>query len=199
MPTRVVMYPPVLERYAPQIKEQVGQPNDLDHLLRELDFIVLAVPLNDDTRSMIGPRVLGLLKPNAFLINPARAELVDEQAIYQALRLRAFADAALDPWWHYPKTDECVAPSRYPFVSFRGARQRDHDAPHLRKHDRNLRATHASRRDESESLLARRAGSERRQGALSRHRRYAVIHFVRVRRLQAALHARRGRRLQPCS
>jgi phosphoglycerate dehydrogenase-like enzyme len=65
---------------------------------------------------MLGARELSLLKSTAFLINPARAEIVDEQALYEALRDKAFAGAALDPWWAYPKTDECVAPSRFPFA-----------------------------------------------------------------------------------
>lgn len=94
----------------------VGHPGDMDRLLCESDFVVLGVPLGPSTRSMLGERELALLKPSAFLINPARAELVDERALYQALQNRSFAGAALDPWWQYPKTDECVAPSRFPFA-----------------------------------------------------------------------------------
>jgi phosphoglycerate dehydrogenase-like enzyme len=93
----------------------VGGPADLGRLLGESDFVVLAVPLNDQTRGLLGTRELRRLKPSAYLINPARASLVDEQALYEALRDRWFAGAALDPWWSYPKADESVAPSRFPF------------------------------------------------------------------------------------
>src|SRR5262249_40938311 len=72
---------------------------------------------NDQTRGLLGSRELRLLKPSVFLINPARAPLVDEQALYEALRDRWFAGAALDPWWHYPKANERVAPSRFPFAT----------------------------------------------------------------------------------
>ncbi len=94
----------------------VGTPSDLDQVLADSDFVVMAVPLNNQTRGMLGARELRLLKPGAFLINPARAELIDEKALYEALRDRAFGGAALDPWWSYPKNDECVAPSRFPFA-----------------------------------------------------------------------------------
>jgi phosphoglycerate dehydrogenase-like enzyme len=94
----------------------VGTDASLDRLLDESDFVVVAVPLNESTRGMLGARELQRLKPGAYLINPARAPIVDEQALYEALRNRLFAGAALDPWWHYPKTDECVAPSRFPFA-----------------------------------------------------------------------------------
>jgi phosphoglycerate dehydrogenase-like enzyme len=95
----------------------VGTDASLDRLLGESDFVVVAVPLNEETRGMLGRRELARLKPSAYLINPARAPIVDEQALYEALRDRVFAGAALDPWWQYPRTDECVAPSRFPFAA----------------------------------------------------------------------------------
>ena len=94
----------------------IGGTSDLDRLLGESDFVVISAPYSDETRGMLGKRELSLLKPTAFLINPARAEIVDEEALYEALRDKVFAGAALDPWWHYPKTNECVAPSRFPFA-----------------------------------------------------------------------------------
>lgn len=106
---------------APEARERlgldwVGSTADLDRLLREADFVIVAVPLGEQTRGLLGARELRQLKPSAFLINPARAQIIDEQALYEALRDRIFAGAALDPWWHYPKTNECVAPSRFPFA-----------------------------------------------------------------------------------
>jgi phosphoglycerate dehydrogenase-like enzyme len=95
----------------------VGGPEALDRLLREADFVVLAAPLTAQTRGLLGARELGLLKPSAFLVNPARAELVDQAALYAALRERGFAGAALDVWWHYPKADEDVAPADLPFAA----------------------------------------------------------------------------------
>jgi phosphoglycerate dehydrogenase-like enzyme len=94
----------------------VGGPAELDRLLGEADFAVLAVPHTAETRGLLGARELGLLKPTAFLVNPARAELVDQGALYEALRAGRFAGAALDVWWHYPQGDEVVAPADLPFA-----------------------------------------------------------------------------------
>lgn len=92
-----------------------GGASDLDHLLTESDFVVIAAPLDTSTRSLFDARRLRQMKRTAYLINPARAEICVEKDLYEALRDRIIAGAALDPWWHYPKTDEVVAPSEYPY------------------------------------------------------------------------------------
>jgi phosphoglycerate dehydrogenase-like enzyme len=92
-----------------------GGPDQLDRLLAESDFVVVATTLNDSSRGMLDARRLRQMKSGAFLINPARAEMCVERDLYEALRDRAIAGAALDPWWHYPKGAEVVAPSEYPF------------------------------------------------------------------------------------
>jgi phosphoglycerate dehydrogenase-like enzyme len=55
------------------------------------------------------------MKPTAFLINVARGEVVDEAALYAALRDRAIAGAAIDVWYRYPEGDALTLPSTLPF------------------------------------------------------------------------------------
>jgi phosphoglycerate dehydrogenase-like enzyme len=73
-----------------------GRRVDLDTLLREADVVTLHAAATDESRGMLGQREFGLMKPNCHLINTARAELVDEDALYEALTENTIAGAALD-------------------------------------------------------------------------------------------------------
>jgi len=69
---------------------------DLDVLMRASDFVSLHCRLEDRTRGMLGQRELGLLKPTAYLVNIARGELIDEEALIHALQQKRIAGAGLD-------------------------------------------------------------------------------------------------------
>lgn len=72
------------------------QYREKDDLLRESDFVVLFTNLTPQTRNMIGERELALMKPTAVFINPARGGLVDEDALYRALKAGQIWAAGLD-------------------------------------------------------------------------------------------------------
>ena len=67
-----------------------------DQLLAESDFLVIATPLNEETRKMIGLEQLRAMKPSAVLVNIARGDIVDTDAIVTALEEGAIRAAALD-------------------------------------------------------------------------------------------------------
>jgi len=75
-----------------------------EELLQMADFVTLHVPLDDSTRLMIGENRLRLMKTTAFLINTARGEVVDEQALYKALTNGWIAGAGLDVYKEEPPT-----------------------------------------------------------------------------------------------
>ncbi len=86
--------------------EEAGRSNvslaDLDTLFRESDFISLHAAVTSNTRGMIGAREFSLMKPSAYFINTARAELLDEGALIEALQQKRFAGAALDVYMAEP-------------------------------------------------------------------------------------------------
>jgi D-3-phosphoglycerate dehydrogenase / 2-oxoglutarate reductase len=76
----------------------------LERLLRESDFVTLHAPHLPETDGLIDAARLRLMKPTAFLINTARGGLVDEAALYEALRTRQIAGAGLDVFRREPPT-----------------------------------------------------------------------------------------------
>lgn len=74
----------------------------LDELLGKSDFVVLLTPLTEETRGMIGARELSLMKETACLINVARGGIVDETALYEALKSGGIWRAGLDVFEQEP-------------------------------------------------------------------------------------------------
>jgi phosphoglycerate dehydrogenase-like enzyme len=68
----------------------------IEQLLRESDFVTLHVRLTDDTRKMIGEKQLAMMKRGSFIINAARQELIDEDALVAAIQSGHLAGAGLD-------------------------------------------------------------------------------------------------------
>lgn len=76
--------------------DRVYPPGQLQELLAESDFVVLALPLTKETRGLIGEKELRGMKPGAYLINVARGAIVDEPALIRALEEKWIAGAGLD-------------------------------------------------------------------------------------------------------
>ena len=79
--------------------------DDLDALLRECDIVSIHCPLNADSRGLIDARRIGLMRPDAYLINTSRAEITDEPALIAALAEARIAGAGLDVYTHEPAVD----------------------------------------------------------------------------------------------
>jgi glyoxylate reductase len=67
-----------------------------DDLLRRSDFITLHVPLTSETRHLIGDREFALMKPSAVVVNTSRGAVIDQTALYRALKERRIFAAAVD-------------------------------------------------------------------------------------------------------
>lgn len=99
---RVIAYDPYLTQE--QLDEQ-GVPVTLvseEELFQEADVISLHLRLTSETKGCVGERLLGLMKPTAYLINTSRAGVVDKNALVSALQKKAIGGCALDVFWEEP-------------------------------------------------------------------------------------------------
>ncbi len=91
----------------PEAEEELkAEFKPLEELLKESDFVVLAVPLTKETYHMIGERELKLMKPTAILVNIARGKVVDTEALIKALKEGWIAGAGLDVFEEEPYYNE---------------------------------------------------------------------------------------------
>jgi phosphoglycerate dehydrogenase-like enzyme len=93
----------------------VRGPEALDEVLGRGDYVAITVALTPETRGLIDARRLALMKPTAVLINVARGEIVDEDALYEALHRGRISAAALDVWYRYPSGAAPTHPGHRPF------------------------------------------------------------------------------------
>ena len=75
---------------------------DIDTLFRESDFLTVNCPLNAFTKGLVSARLIGLMKPGAYLVNTARGPIIDETALYAALAGGRIAGAGLDVFEEEP-------------------------------------------------------------------------------------------------
>jgi len=97
---------------------EIHAPGHVRQLLPRADALIVTLPLTPETRGLIGAPELALLPRGSIVVNVGRGPIVDEAALYEALKSEHLAAAGIDVWYAYP-TDETsrtnTAPSKYPF------------------------------------------------------------------------------------
>ncbi|PCJ36621.1 MAG: hydroxyacid dehydrogenase [Cellvibrionales bacterium] len=88
------------ERAIPLAQHASGEA--LHELLPRADFVILAPPLNDDTRGLMAVDEFTLMKATAFIVNVARGGVIDYQALLDALKNKQIMGAGLDVFWQEP-------------------------------------------------------------------------------------------------
>ncbi len=116
--------------YDPYIsKEVAGQFNaklvSLDELMKESDIISIHVPLLDSTRGLVGAKELALMKESAIIINISRGGIIDEKALYDALKGEKIKGAALDVFEKEPPEGPLLKLDNTVFTCHLGAQTSD--------------------------------------------------------------------------
>lgn len=96
------------------IVDEIYPMEKLDEVIKKSLFIFVSVPLTKDTENLISEKELSLMK-DKYLINISRGKVINEEALYNALKNKILKGAAIDVWYVYPKQGENTFPSKYPF------------------------------------------------------------------------------------
>jgi phosphoglycerate dehydrogenase-like enzyme len=116
---------PELFQKDPLVDESFA-PTQVNQLMAASDYVLLAAPLTDDTRGMIGASQIAAMKPAGVLINVGRGAVVDEPALIQALENGKIRGAALDVFAVEP------LPPGHPFYRMENVLLSPHTADHVR-------------------------------------------------------------------
>ena len=79
--------------------EWLGDKDDLDRLMQESDFLIVTIPLTPDTVGLVGEHEIRQMKQGSYIVNVARAAIIEEKPLYDALVDGHLAGAAIDVWW----------------------------------------------------------------------------------------------------
>jgi phosphoglycerate dehydrogenase-like enzyme len=121
--------------------DDITSLKEMQSFVQEADFIILSLPLTHESRGMIDREVLSWMKPSSILVNISRGEIVDEGALYQALKEKRIQAAGLDVWWNYPQwgKPEMKMPSlNYPYHELDNVVM----SPHRAAYSRSTRMAH---------------------------------------------------------
>lgn len=91
---------------APDAVDEIYGPNDLDTVLADADYVVVACPLTEETRGLFDADAFATMREDAVFVNIARGRIVDESALIRSLREETIRGAALDVFAEEPLPDE---------------------------------------------------------------------------------------------
>lgn len=91
--------------------------DDVRDLVEDSDFVVLSLPLTPESEGLVDSEFISWMKPTSILVNISRGSIIDERALYYALKENRILGAGLDVWWRYPTKwgGKGVPPSDLPF------------------------------------------------------------------------------------
>ncbi|UCE11667.1 MAG: hypothetical protein JSW61_06995 [Candidatus Thorarchaeota archaeon] len=84
------------------LADQLVSIDSVKPLVETADFVILALPLTRESQCLVDKEFISWMRPTSILVNISRGKIVEEEALYQALKGGSVRAAALDVWWDYP-------------------------------------------------------------------------------------------------
>ena len=97
--------------------DQIVRIDETEPHVKGADFVILSLPLTNESEGLVNRDFLSWMKPTSILVNISRAQIIDEQALYDALKEKRIHGAGIDVWWRYPKEwrGTAIPPADVPF------------------------------------------------------------------------------------
>ena len=97
-------------------KVKIYAVKEIDKAILNLDYLIVACPLNKETENLINIDIIKRMKPDAVIINVARGKIINEQDLYKALKNKIIREAIIDVWYKYPTSNNSknLWPSNFP-------------------------------------------------------------------------------------
>ena len=84
-------------------------PDELHSALGEADVVIVSLPSTPETKNLLDEAAIGAMKPGSIVVNVGRGDVIDQHALYDALKSGHLFGAGIDVWWDYPEGEEARA------------------------------------------------------------------------------------------
>lgn len=97
--------------------DQVVSTDEVQPHVEDSDFVILSLPLTEESTGLVNREFLSWMKPTSILVNISRAQIIDELALFNALKEKRIHGAGIDVWWRYPTEwrGTAIPPADVPF------------------------------------------------------------------------------------
>ena len=117
-----------IEKYKPNSKINFIPIKNIKKIINKIDYLIIACPLNKNTKDMIDLKLIKKMNKNAVIINVARGPIINEADLYEALKNKLIRGAVIDVWYNYPQNDSSkkLYPSKYPLHTLENVKLSPH-------------------------------------------------------------------------
>ncbi|MDF2699962.1 MAG: phosphoglycerate dehydrogenase-like oxidoreductase [Haloplasmataceae bacterium] len=107
-----------LERYKNKLQSNFNYYESIKDVCLNSDIVFVSLPLTNETKNIINGDILYSMK-DKYIINVGRGDVIEEEALYNALKNNILKGAGLDVWYQYPQSGSVTYPSKFPFHEFK--------------------------------------------------------------------------------